>query len=179
MKQEDKWIEEMANTFTAPLIVYPGGWEDTIPDNIKNKITIERLLRMMKKDGKHEATDSEVAAYIYTASCCFPLNYHSANIYFYVLKSVFSNLKGMPDFVEEAKISEYEEGMLKKLRCWIYKKQTDELKARRRADRAGAKKKQTPTVSKIVGGPRIIETEKDENKTFHIKNKQEELMRWF
>ena len=34
----DKMIKDLVGVFTDPLIVFPGGWEDTLPDWIKTEI---------------------------------------------------------------------------------------------------------------------------------------------
>ena len=43
-KREDKWIDDLVGAIADPIIVFPGGWMDTLPDWIKPQITLERLL---------------------------------------------------------------------------------------------------------------------------------------
>ena len=42
-KTADAMISDLVGTFTDPIIVYPGGWGDTLPDWLKEAITLERL----------------------------------------------------------------------------------------------------------------------------------------
>jgi len=35
--------QDLVGVFTNPLIVFPGGWGDTLPEWLKNAITLERL----------------------------------------------------------------------------------------------------------------------------------------
>ena len=39
----EKGIPEIVGVFTDPIIVFPGGWGDTLPEWLKNAITLERL----------------------------------------------------------------------------------------------------------------------------------------
>lgn len=41
-------ISDLVGTFTDPIIVFPGGWGDTLPDWIKTQIALERLAENMK-----------------------------------------------------------------------------------------------------------------------------------
>ena len=38
----DKQIDSLVGALMAPIIVFPGGWGDTLPDWIKGAIQIER-----------------------------------------------------------------------------------------------------------------------------------------
>ena len=39
----EKGISEIVGVFTDPILVFPGGWGDTLSDWLKNAITLERL----------------------------------------------------------------------------------------------------------------------------------------
>jgi hypothetical protein len=38
----------MVEVFTAPLIVCPISWQNTLPDWINSEVTLQRLVRLMK-----------------------------------------------------------------------------------------------------------------------------------
>ncbi len=44
----EKGISEIAGVFTDPIIVFPGGWGDTLPEWLKNAVTLERLEMNMR-----------------------------------------------------------------------------------------------------------------------------------
>ena len=50
-KKVDGWIDTLVGALCDPIIVYPSGWEDTLPDWIKPQITLERLIMNMKQYG--------------------------------------------------------------------------------------------------------------------------------
>ena len=64
----DKGISEIAGVFTDPIIVFPGGWGDTLPEWLKKAITLERLEMNMRalKGEVMTGTDAEACAYLYT-----------------------------------------------------------------------------------------------------------------
>ena len=69
-QQIERGISDLAGVFTDPIIVYPGGWGDTLPDWLKEAITLERLLMNAKAlEGEQmAATDAEACAYLYSAA---------------------------------------------------------------------------------------------------------------
>ena len=83
----ERVISDLAGVFTDPIIVFPsGGWEDTIPDWLKQAITMERLVMNMKalKGEEMTGTDAEACAYLMPASLAQPLDHDWAEIYLYV-----------------------------------------------------------------------------------------------
>jgi len=55
---------------TDPIIVYPGGWGDSLPEWLKNAVVLERLVEDMKttKGEQPAGTDAEACAYLNPAS---------------------------------------------------------------------------------------------------------------
>jgi hypothetical protein len=47
-KEIEKGISEIVGALTDPIVVFPGGWGDTLPEWLKNTITLERLAMNMK-----------------------------------------------------------------------------------------------------------------------------------
>jgi len=47
-KTVEKGISEIVGVFTDPILVFPGGWGDTLPEWLKNAITLERLVMILR-----------------------------------------------------------------------------------------------------------------------------------
>jgi hypothetical protein len=50
-KTVDSMISDLVGTFTDPILVFPGGWGDTLPDWLKGAITLERLEMNIRASG--------------------------------------------------------------------------------------------------------------------------------
>jgi len=134
----DDWVESMVDVFTAPLIVYPSGWEDTLPDWIKSEVTLQRLIRLMKgNDGL--ATDVEALAYMYPRTLEAPLDHDWMQIYMYLAtKAMGSRLSGkeaeIPADIKVERLDPYLESKLIELKRWIRERQRKAIAERRKAD---------------------------------------------
>ena len=86
----DRQISDLVGALTDPIIVMPGGWGDTLPDWIKDAITVERLIENLKHLNGEEptGTDAEAVAYLYTASLTAPMDRDWAEIYLYLTRKV-------------------------------------------------------------------------------------------
>ena len=82
-KEIDRQIDSLVGALTDPIVAYPGGWADTIPQALKDDIMAQRLAQLMRKE-EGLATDVEVCAYLMTASLCFPFDHDWTEIYLYV-----------------------------------------------------------------------------------------------
>ena len=82
----DKGISEIKGVFTDPIIVFPGGWGDTLPEWLKDAITMERMLENMRalKEGEIIGTNAEACAYLMTVSLTQPMDSDWTQIYLYV-----------------------------------------------------------------------------------------------
>jgi hypothetical protein len=141
-KNPDKMIEDLAGVFTDPLIVFPGGWEDTLPDWIKTEITLERLVMNMQELHGEEptATDAEACAYLYTASLTAPMDGDWTEIYLYLATKLMErNGTQVPDDIRKDTLNDYQVGELKKLKGWIYRQRTKARQEKRKQERALAK----------------------------------------
>ena len=47
-KTVEKGISEIVGVFCDPIIVFPGGWGDSLPEWIKTAITLERVEMIMR-----------------------------------------------------------------------------------------------------------------------------------
>jgi len=136
-KTADTMISDLVGTFTDPIIVFPGGWGDTLPDWLKTAITLERMMGGMKalKDEEPTGTDAETCAYLYTAGLTAPMDHDWSQIYLYVATMTYRhwNKGEMPADIAVDSISDYQMGELNRLKSWLYHQR---VKARQGKDRA-------------------------------------------
>ncbi len=132
----DSMIGDLVGALTDPIIAFPGGWGDTIPDWLKSAINLERMLGNMKalKGEETTGTDAEVCAYLMTVSLSQPLDSDWTQIYLYVAGQTCKRWGNgeMPADIAVDSISDYQRGELNRLKAWLYHKR---VKTRREADR--------------------------------------------
>ncbi len=135
----EKGISEIAGVFTDPIIVYPGGWGDTLPDWLKQAITLERLTANVKslRGEPMTATDAEVCAYLYTAGLTEPMDGDWSEIYLYISTQVCRRHKqvDMPEDIAVDSLSDYRMGELLRIKSWLYRQRTKIRQDRERAER--------------------------------------------
>jgi hypothetical protein len=92
---------DLVGTLTDPIIVYPGGWGDSLPEWLKNAIVLERLAENIKasKGEQPMGTDAESCAYLNTASLTAPMDNDWSQIYLYMAGKTYSrwHRSEMPD----------------------------------------------------------------------------------
>jgi len=90
-KQAEKGISEIVGVFTDPILVFPGGWGDTLPEWLKNAITLERLAMNVKgsKGEEMTGTDAEACAYLYTAALTQPMDHDWSQVYLYIVGKTY------------------------------------------------------------------------------------------
>jgi len=94
--------------FTDPIVVFPGGWGDTLPDWLKNAVTLERLEMNMK------------------ASLTQPMGHDWTQIYLYVAGRAHGrwNKGEMPEDIKVESLSDSQNRELNRLKEWLYRKRT-------------------------------------------------------
>ena len=136
-RQIEKGISEIVGALTDPIIVFPGGWGDTIPDWLKTAITLERVMGNMKalKGEEPTATDAEACAYLMTVSLTQPIDSDWTQIYLHIAAQTYKrwNKGEMPADIAVDSISNYQVGELNRLKAWLYRQR---IKARMEKDRA-------------------------------------------
>ena len=136
----EKGISDIVGCLTDPIIVFPGGWGDTLPDWLKNAITLERMVEDMKalKGEEPTGTDAEACAYLNTASLSAPMDHDWSQIYLYIAGRSYKrwNKGEMPADIAVDSISDYQTEKLNRLKSWLYHQR---VKARTGKDRAGRK----------------------------------------
>ena len=82
----EKGISDIVGALTDPIIVFPGGWGDILPEWLKDAIILERFEMNMRvlKGEEMTGTDAEACAYLNTASLTQPMDHDWAQIYLYI-----------------------------------------------------------------------------------------------
>ena len=144
-RQVEKGISEIVGALFDPIIVYPGGWGDTLPEWLKTSITLERLAMNMKalKGEEMTGTNAEAVAYLMTASLTFPIDRDWAQIYFYVATQTYRRWgKGeMPKDIAVDELETEQMRDLERLKGWIYRTRSRIRVDRERAERNKTKSK--------------------------------------
>jgi len=143
-KTDEKGISEIAGVFTDPILVFPGGWEDTLPEWLKYAIIIERLEMNMRtlKGEEMTGTDAEVCAYLYTAGLTAPMDHDWSHIYLYIASKTYALHKGnqVSDDIQVESLNSYQMTELNRLKAWLYRQRTKIRQERESSDRRQVKK---------------------------------------
>jgi hypothetical protein len=156
-KTVEQGISDLVGCLTDPIIVFPGGWGDTLPEWLKTAITLERLAMNMKalKGEEMTGTDAEACAYLYAACLTQPMDHDWGQIYLYVATKTYCQWgkSEMPDDIAVDSISDYQRSELNRLKEWLYHKRTqarlESEKAERRhkkEEEAGRRKAEQPAL---------------------------------
>jgi CO dehydrogenase/acetyl-CoA synthase beta subunit len=141
-KTIDKGISDIVGCLTDPIIVFPGGWGDSIPEWLKNAITLERLMDDMKSLKGEEATgtDAEACAYLMTASLTQPIDSDWTNIYLYIAGKTYArwNKNEIPEDIRITSLNDEQMRDLNRLKDWLYRQR---IKTRLEKDRAERREK--------------------------------------
>jgi hypothetical protein len=142
-KQIEKGISDIVGVFSDPIIVFPGGWGDTLPEWLKNAITLERLAMNMKalKGEEMTGTDAEACAYLYTAALTQPMDHDWGEIYLYTATQTYRRWgkNEMPQDIAVESITDDQMRDLNELKSWLYRHRTQVRIERRRAAKRQAK----------------------------------------
>lgn len=154
----EKGISDIAGVFTDPIVVWPGGWEDTIPPWIKEAITLERLIENIRalKEGNMTATDAEACAYCYTAFLCQLPDRDWVTIYQYLVTKVSEMHRKevtIPEDMRVDTLNEEQKRSLRNLKDFIYRKRIEKRlegdraeRRERRQEEAARKKQEQPSL---------------------------------
>ena len=139
-KQIDKGISDIVGALTDTIIVFPGGWGDSIPEWLKTAITLERMMGNMRalKGEEPTGTNAEACAYLMTVSLTQPIDSDWTQIYLYIAGQTYKrwNKGEMPTDIAVDSISDYQMGELNRLKAWLYRQR---MKARTEKDIAQRK----------------------------------------
>ncbi len=136
-KTAEQGISDIVGCLTDPIIVFPGGWGDTLPDWLKTAINLERMMWDMKalKGEEPTGTDAEACAYLMTLSLTQPMDSDWTQIYLYIAGQSYKrwNKSEMPADIVVDSINDYQIGELNRLKSRLYHQR---VKARQEKDRA-------------------------------------------
>ena len=137
----EQGISNIVGALTDPIIVYPGGWGEDLPEWIKSNITLERLIMNMKalKGEEMTGTDSEACAYLFTTVLNFPVDHDWTQIYLYVANKVVKRWRGeateIPKDIRVDMLTVDQERDLARLKAWIYQRRIAARKGHDAAER--------------------------------------------
>lgn len=155
----EKGISEIVGVFTDPIIVFPGGWGDTLPGWIKEAITMERLLVNIGvlKGEAMTGTDAEACAYLYTVCLTQPVDHDWADIYIYIAGKVYAQWKNaeVPEDIQVKSLRKDQLQDLNRLKEWIYRRRTTIRLERDRAERR--QQKEAAAAERIRVQPALFE----------------------
>jgi len=157
----EKGISEIVGCLTDPILVFPGGWGDSLPEWLKTAITLERLAMNMRalKGEEMTGTDAEACAYLYTAALTNPMDHDWGQIYLYIANKVYSQWRSkesgvtMPEDIRVETLNDEQMRDLNRLKEWLYRQRSKIRLDRERAERrqkkeeeAAAKKAEQPAL---------------------------------
>ena len=125
-RKPERWISDIVGALTDPIIVFPGGWSDSLPDWIKPAITLERFIENIKHSKGEEptGTDAEAMAYLSTLSLTQPMDHDWAHIFLYLGTITMRRHKKveMPDDIKVESLDRNQQEDLARLKRWIYER---------------------------------------------------------
>ena len=130
-------ISEIVGVFTDPIVVFPGGWGDTLPDWLKGAVTPERLeMNMRALNGERmTGTDAEACAYLYTAALTRPIDHDWTQTYLASKTNGRWNKGEMPDDIRVDSLTDDQMRELDRLKDWLYRRRTEARQGRERTER--------------------------------------------
>jgi CO dehydrogenase/acetyl-CoA synthase beta subunit len=138
-KQVEKGVSDLVGCLTDPIIVFPGGWGEDLPEWLKNAITLERLAMNMRalKGEEMTGTDTEACAYLFTAALTQPMDHDWTQIYLYIANKVYkAHRQGeVPEDIRVKSLSKDQEVDLQRLKDWLCRKRTQIRLEHDRAER--------------------------------------------
>jgi len=145
-KQVEKGISDMVGALTDPILVFPGGWGDTLPEWLKHAITLQRLVMNMQalKGEEPIGTDAEACAYLMTVSLTQPIDSDWTQIYLYVATQTYRKWgKGeMPADIAVNSLNDYQMSELKRFKSWLYQRRVEARQDRERTERRQEKEQE-------------------------------------
>ena len=143
----EKGISDIVGVFTDPILVFPGGWGEDLPEWLKTAITLERLAMNMRalKGEEMTGTDAEACAYLWTAALTQPIDHDWTQIYLYIAGKTYSrwnNKNQVPEDIRVESITDDQTRDLNRLKEWLYHKRTTVRLDRERAERRQKKEEE-------------------------------------
>ena len=130
-KDKSDFVFDFMDCLASPITVFKSAWKDTIPKDILGRIKLSRIICSMTEDKMASLT--ETLAYMMPRTYEAPMQTEWANIYTwlglqYAMQTKSKDeLEAMIEMIPK-ELSDYEKGLLKNLRLWIYDKRRKALK---------------------------------------------------
>jgi hypothetical protein len=138
-KKVDGWIDDLVGALCDPIIVYPSPWKDDIPENLKKRIPLERLIMNMAytKEGKDVPVgDCEALAYMFPRTMEAPLGSEWTHIYQYCFTKAMEFMKvEVPPDLRVDVLSGYDMHQLDDLKRFIWDARVKARKGKTRAEK--------------------------------------------
>ena len=130
-KDKSDFVFDFMDCLTSPIIVFKSAWQDTIPKGILGNIKLSRIICSMT--GDKMASLTETLAYMMPRTYEAPMQTEWANIYTWLGLQYAMQTKSKDQLeamigIAPKELSDYEKGLLKDLRLWIYDKRRKALK---------------------------------------------------
>lgn len=157
-KAKENFVFEFMDCLSSPVIVYESLWKDTIPKDLLGKITMSRLLCLMKNE--EMASITEVVAYMMPRTFEAPMHSEWVNIYTWCglqYANIFNTSEKREDIVAAmqdiapTELSDYEQRLLRGLRIWIYNQRRKALKMKLKSNRNKEAKLECSTQESLFG----------------------------
>jgi len=145
-KTIEQGISEIVGVFTDPIISFPSPWNQDIPQWVKDRIILERLIMNMRvlKGEEPTGTDAEALAYLMPASLEAPMGRDWTEIYLYVSTRVCAAAgKEVPEDIRVEMLSDYLMQELNRLKAWIYQQRIKVRLGRERVERRQKREEET------------------------------------
>jgi hypothetical protein len=130
-KHKSDFVFDLIDCLASPIIVFKSAWQDTIPKDILGRIKLSRIMCSMT--GDKMASLTETLAYMMPRTYEAPMQTEWANIYTWLGLQYAMQTKSKDQLdamieIAPKELSDYEKGLLKNLRLWIYDKRRKALK---------------------------------------------------
>ena len=143
----EKGISEIVGVFCDPIIVFPGGWGEDLPEWLKSAITLERLEMNMRalRGEEMTGTDAEACAYLWTASLTQPIDHDWTQIYLYIANQTYrrwNNKNEIPEDIRVESLTDEQMRDFNRLKGWLLRKRTQARIDKERAERRERKEEE-------------------------------------
>lgn len=118
---------DMLGAIYDPVIVFPGGWGESLPEWLRQEIELERMKQVMEGSKAsrrpEEATDAEALAYMYTASFLYPMPSDLVEVYLWLGKRAMGEqYPEHPPIEPPEELDQNQKDFLDGLKRWIWQK---------------------------------------------------------
>ncbi len=155
----EKGISDIVGALADPILVFPGGWGDSLPEWLKTSITLERLEINMRalKGEELTGTDAEACAYLMTVSLTQPIDSDWIQIYLYIAGKAYARWgkNKLPDDIRVDSLTDYQAGELKRFKSWLYQKRIQVRQDKERAEKR--EEKEAEIASRKAEQPALFE----------------------